>query len=102
MRRLSAALIAAVSIIALTQIASAADLPRKAPAYTPPPPPVYSWTGFYVGGNIGYGWGNGDTDFIPLPTAAGFVNLAPTTLSTDPKGVIGGIQVGYNWQVATW
>ena len=45
--------IATVSFIALTQMASAADLPRKAPVYTPPPPPVFSWTGFYVGGDIG-------------------------------------------------
>lgn len=34
----SAALIGCITGIALTQIASAADLPRKAPAYTPPPP----------------------------------------------------------------
>jgi outer membrane immunogenic protein len=99
--RLSPVFVSGVIAVALTQIASAADLPRKAPAAAPPLP-MYSWTGFYVGGNIGYGWGNGDTDFIPLPTAAGFINLAPTTLSTDPKGVIGGIQLGYNWQMATW
>jgi hypothetical protein len=34
--------------------ALAADLRR--PAYTPPPPPVYNWTGLYWGGNIGYSW----------------------------------------------
>jgi outer membrane immunogenic protein len=33
----------------------AADMAIKAP---PPPAPVYSWTGFYVGGNVGYSWGN--------------------------------------------
>src|SRR5262245_11251436 len=41
----------------------AADMRRpvyKAPP--PPPPPVYNWTGFYVGGNIGYSWGKADTD----------------------------------------
>ena len=41
-----------VSAITFTQIASAADLPRAAPFYMP----VFSWTGCYVGGNIGYGW----------------------------------------------
>ena len=36
--------------------ALAADLPRKAPAYVPPAPPPYNWTGFYVGLNGGYSW----------------------------------------------
>ena len=58
MRRLTIAAIAAVSTIALTQVASAADLPRKAPYYMPPLPPIYSWTGFYVGLNAGAGWNN--------------------------------------------
>ena len=88
-----------------TVAASAADLPT----YTRAPPPVlpmyipmYSWTGFYVGGNVGYGWGNGDTSFSPLPTAAGFIDLAPTTLNPNPKGVLGGAQIGYNWQAGSW
>jgi outer membrane immunogenic protein len=55
MHRLSHVSIAIVSAITLTQMATAADLPRKAPAYTPPPPAVFSWTGFYVGGNAGWG-----------------------------------------------
>jgi outer membrane immunogenic protein len=56
MRRLSIALIAAASTIALTQMASAADLPRKAPVYVPPPP-VADWSGVYVGLEGGYGRG---------------------------------------------
>jgi outer membrane immunogenic protein len=81
--------------------ALAADLgsPAPAPVYTKAPiaaPP--SWTGFYVGGNVGYGWGDGDASFNPLPTAAGFIALAPQTLSPNPSGVLGGIQAGYNWQ----
>jgi outer membrane immunogenic protein len=39
--------------------ATAADMPLKAP----PPVVVYNWTGFYVGGNVGYSWGSGD---VPL------------------------------------
>lgn len=86
-----------------TVAASAADLPAKAYTKAPPPVvPVYSWTGFYVGGNVGYGWGNGDTSFNPLPTAAGFGSLAPTTLGPNPKGVLGGAQIGYNWQTGAW
>src|SRR5262249_24772685 len=60
MRRVSVALISAVSVVALTQIASAADL---YPAYKSPPPPpmlapVQDWSGIYVGVEGGYGWGN--------------------------------------------
>ena len=54
MRRLSLVSISAVSVVAFMQIASAADLPRKAPAYTPPPP--FSWTGCYLGGYVGGAW----------------------------------------------
>ena len=51
-------LLAATALVMSFGGAQAADLPsRKAP---PPmmysPAPVYSWTGFYVGASIGYGW----------------------------------------------
>lgn len=58
----------------------------------------FNWTGPYVGVHLGYGWGNADTAFSPLPTTAGFFNLAPTTLSPNPSGVTGGLQAGYNYQ----
>src|SRR5215468_3115627 len=62
-----AAIAAGISTTALTQLAFAADQPPpplyKAPLYKAPPPVVfYSWTGFYVGGNVGYSWGNANTD----------------------------------------
>jgi len=41
----------AASSLAFAQIACAADIPLKAPP--PPPAPLWSWTGFYVGGDIG-------------------------------------------------
>lgn len=91
-------LLGAITVLALGSApALAADMAVKArPA--PAVAAVYSWTGFYVGANVGYGWGNGDTFFNPLPTAAGFGDLLPTTLSPRPKGVLGGVQAGYNWQ----
>jgi len=113
MHRLSLTLISAVSAIAFTQIASAADLPRKAPG--PPPPPVVSWTGWYVGLNAGAIWSNNnDTDIVSAGVfnPAGFVpdimnqgaRGATASLSNggNNAGFIGGGQIGYNWQVTNW
>ena len=52
----------ALVVLAATS-AGAADMYAR-PAYTPPPPPlpVYSWTGLYFGGNVGYSWGQSKND----------------------------------------
>src|SRR5262245_2915454 len=99
MLRLSVAVMVAVSTVALTQIASAADLPRKAPA-APPPPAVFSWTGFYIGANIGGGWGNRDVNFVPNDPASAFLfsALPVPNRSLHTSGILGGVQVGYNYQ----
>ncbi|HUI95832.1 MAG TPA: outer membrane protein [Xanthobacteraceae bacterium] len=72
--------------------ACAADLPR--PMYTKAPPPLaplmYNWTGFYAGVNVGGSWGHQDTTL-----ASGAVAV---TNANHIDGVIGGAQVGYNWQ----
>jgi len=57
------------------------------------------WGGLYAGGNVGYGWGNGDIKADPTPTAAIFVNFQPTTLSPNPDGALLGGQIGYNWMI---
>jgi outer membrane immunogenic protein len=51
----------AVFSFAASGLAFAADMAVKAPP-PPPPAPVYSWTGWYFGGNVGYGWGDANTD----------------------------------------
>jgi outer membrane immunogenic protein len=74
--------------------ASAADLPVKAPIYKAPVAAIYNWTGFYVGGNVGYGWGQGDVTYSD-PT----FGLLPASISgSNINGAIGGLQAGYNWQ----
>jgi opacity protein-like surface antigen len=121
--------------------ALAADLPFvKSPPV--PPPPIFSWTGFYGGINIGYGFGNGDpetgsqilvdpgfstttTTFTTtvIPIIVDGVQIGTTTIVTpvtttvfDParayatgwslptnlNGVIGGGQIGYNFQYSPW
>ena len=54
-------LLSSVALLGFTAGAMAADLPRRAapPAYFAPVP-VFTWTGFYVGVNAGYGWNNSD------------------------------------------
>jgi outer membrane immunogenic protein len=109
-RHLSIAILAAASTVPCLQIASAADMPGKAPRYAPAPSAVYSWTGFYIGGNVGYSWGKADTDFNAAPVTVTVVNNAPISAvdipgligsrSVRPEGVIGGGQIGYNWQFA--
>jgi outer membrane immunogenic protein len=66
------------------------------------PPPLYSWTGLYVGGNIGYSWGRSDTIVTltdPGPPAS---TLATTNSSFSLNGLIGGGQIGYKWQAGKW
>jgi outer membrane immunogenic protein len=81
--------------------ALAADLPSR--VYTKAPPPVvdvYNWTGFYIGGNIGYSWGR-SSDYSTLTNGAGTVLFANSS-AVNLDGVVGGGQVGYNWQVQNW
>ena len=56
--------------------------------FVPYPVPVWSWTGFYVGADAGYGWSNVDHS----------VTINALSISTKPSGFIGGIYAGYNWQ----
>jgi outer membrane immunogenic protein len=74
--------------------ALAADLPVKARPM-PAPIPVFSWTGFYIGLNIGGKWA--DVDHTVTNGATTFDFTRDTASS-----VIGGGQLGYNWQVGAW
>ena len=101
MRKVFVAFVA-FSVVAATVPAFATDLPLKAPPL--PPAPVYSWTGFYIGGNVGYSWGNGNSNYYdPNFGASGLGPPSSNPLSQRIDGVIGGGQIGYNWQPdRTW
>jgi outer membrane immunogenic protein len=87
-------LLASALILALAGSTVAADL-----SVTPPPVPVFTWRGFYLGGQIGYGWGNDNGNaynYGPLGPIAAVNAVAPS--STNPHGIVGGAHVGYDWQ----
>ena len=69
--------------------AGAADM-SLSPVYAPPPMPVYSWTGIYFGGNVGYSWGQSKSDRTGSLVGLG-VNVRE---SQEVDGVIGGVQTG--------
>lgn len=101
MRRIAISISALVfSGLAISQPAWAADLPVKAPP--PPPAPVFSWTGFYVGGELGEKWSNTTwttTALIQSPNPGQAVDASSPTFF-DPAGTRAGGYVGYNWQLA--
>jgi len=102
MRTLALKTLAASALVAMaaTSAATAADM---APRYTKAPPPiveVWNWTGFYIGGNVGYSWGR-SSDTSTLTNGAGAV-LFTSADRANMDGVIGGAQIGYNWQVQNW
>lgn len=68
-------------------------LAAEPPAIPPPLPPVsvFSWTGVYVGGQVGYAWAKNNVTFND-----NFGDF--TALSYRPDGVIGGGHVGYNME----
>jgi outer membrane immunogenic protein len=81
--------------------ALAADLGPR--AYTKAPmmaEPVSSWQGFYIGGNVGYGWGAGRSSSTGI--LDGFDDVGPWSHDTKSKGVLGGAQIGYNWQAGSF
>jgi outer membrane immunogenic protein len=110
MKKLATA-IAAIALIGTP--AFAADIAVKAPP-SPPPAPVYNWTGWYVGGNVGASFGTDKTDFNAAGSATEIVSFFPVGTVVDlatavagsgfdevyPGGFIGGGQIGFNWQLS--
>jgi len=95
MRRFQCALLAAAAAVGLASVASAADMPMKAP---PPAPGLSNWQGFYAGLNAGGGW-DADVHSIVISTSPLVLGGYPaTTNGTNASGALGGATFGYNWQ----
>jgi outer membrane immunogenic protein len=80
--------LAIFSMATLSMTSTAEAQSRRTRAEVVRDPPVHQWTGFYVGGNIGYG-------------VAGLTDNAPLAVTTNMTGIIGGVQAGYNYQISS-
>jgi outer membrane immunogenic protein len=101
MRKCVVGSLAAIAL-AMTGPAQAADMPVKAVATQAP---VFSWTGWYVGTNVGYGWGRDSQDPFCI-TPAGVLGGTGCTIlpenNLSPQGWLGGGQFGFNYQAGVW
>lgn len=121
MRRITRLTLVAAGLaafVALPAAGQAADM--RMPVYKAAPCVGCDWNGFYAGGNVGVGMATSTTtetwnwvNTIPTGTLIGigggplFATAAPTPFSTtftnqyhhDGRGILGGVQAGYNWQI---
>lgn len=88
MKKLLVVSIAAAAFWSVPVLAT--DLPANAPKYQAPPP-MFSWTGFYVGGTVGGGWGD-TLQFDPVGHSQ----------NHNWDGLVGGATAGFNWQSGAW
>ena len=95
---------AAIGALAFAGAALAADLPARTYTKAPMMSPVFSWTGFYVGGHVGAGWGTTESNLDVGKTLVSN-GIDPISLAlvlplaqTQMSGFLGGVQAGYNWQ----
>jgi high affinity Mn2+ porin len=90
-------LLAGIALVALAGRAEAGDLPVKAP----PAPAAYDWTGFYVGGHIGYAAGSTNWSATQtgaaVPALMGSLDLFNSFDAFKGTGsYFEGVQAGYN------
>ncbi|KAA2234357.1 outer membrane protein [Salinarimonas soli] len=89
--------LSAAALLGLTVAASAADLPRRSMAPMAAPimsVPVFTWTGFYVGVQGGYAFGQENVRIYDTVTGLNYGRLD----GSDLDGVVGGVHAGYNVQ----
>ena len=95
-------LLASTALVALGGQALAADLPVGMPVKAPiaAPIPVFSWTGCYVGGHVGVGWGRKDFSEPTEPFGQNFAPVGSSINVDTGAGFLGGGQIGCDYQFA--
>src|SRR6476620_7093947 len=81
----------AVALVGMAAPALAADMPYKAPPPAPYVSPIYDWTGFYIGGNGGWGESRNCVNFVNFEDGC-----------RERSGGLAGGQFGYRWQANQW
>jgi outer membrane immunogenic protein len=102
LRKKLAILIAVAGLIGTPALA--ADMAVPGPAYYPksfPPPAIYDWTGIYFGFHVGGGILTDSVSQNGGSTSANATNLI-SSASLRPAGIIGGGQVGANYEFVPW
>ncbi|NJM35271.1 MAG: hypothetical protein HC850_11810 [Rhodomicrobium sp.] len=100
MKALKIALLSSTFLFGTASAASAADIHSGGGSYKDAPAeyaPAFSWTGFYLGGHVGYGWADHD-----ISSDDGGFDETPGGIGYDTDGIIGGGQIGYNWQTGNF
>ncbi|HLH94415.1 MAG TPA: outer membrane protein [Xanthobacteraceae bacterium] len=93
---------ASISALLLATGAQAADLgvrPARAPVYKAPAMAPWTWTGFYVGANVGAVAATRSVEDDPS-TMGPLLSPLGAVDHNDKTGVIGGFEAGFNWQVS--
>jgi len=88
-------ILASAAVLAVTTGSLAADLPTMKGPPPAPVAPVFTWTGFYIGANVGGAWGS--TNFEDNNAIAAILGI-PASQTIDAAGFTGGVQAGYNFQ----
>jgi outer membrane immunogenic protein len=89
--------VAGFALAAVIGPAAAADMPLKAP----PPPEVVSWTGLYIGANVGGGWGR--SSWCTDAARVSCLSAIPVDVGVDRAGgTLFGGQVEARWQFSNW
>jgi outer membrane immunogenic protein len=98
MTRITLKLLLAVAPLGLALGAPAlgADMPVGPPLIKAPPYSPYSWTGWYVGVNAGYGVGQNQGSLAAPLNVPSPIN---ETFNAATGGGFGGGQLGYNYQI---
>ena len=100
-------LLCAAALLSMSSLGYAADLPSRAVAPAPVYlAPAFTWTGLYVGGNIGAAWSGSSNcptlNYLENGIYTPSSDYLPNCNGNGSTGVIGGIQAGYNWQFGGW